>query len=103
AADHPGTSYQWFDLIEAGYERSGRMTRELMPLFESGVLAPLRAGTLRMTVLTGVLRRLVAPHLLSEPGLRHLLLLGRRGPAAAGAEVLRAELAALGAEVTIAA
>ncbi|MFF3942850.1 SDR family NAD(P)-dependent oxidoreductase, partial [Streptomyces phaeofaciens] len=40
AADHPGVSYLWFDLIEAGHERIGRMMAELMPLFESGALAP---------------------------------------------------------------
>ncbi|MCW5254747.1 SDR family NAD(P)-dependent oxidoreductase, partial [Streptomyces sp. SHP 1-2] len=45
AADHPGTRYLWFDLIEAGYERIGRMMGELMPLFERGVLQPLPAAT----------------------------------------------------------
>ncbi|GAB7105531.1 hypothetical protein JCM4814A_38450 [Streptomyces phaeofaciens JCM 4814] len=40
AADHPGVSYLWFDLIEAGHERIGRMMAGLMPLFESGALAP---------------------------------------------------------------
>ncbi|MFB7669310.1 SDR family NAD(P)-dependent oxidoreductase [Kitasatospora sp. NPDC056138] len=44
-AAHPGTSYLWFDLIEAGYDRIGRMTAELMPLFERGVLHPLPART----------------------------------------------------------
>ncbi|MBC3841107.1 hypothetical protein GXW82_14835 [Streptacidiphilus sp. 4-A2] len=38
-------SYLWFDLIEAGHERIGRMMGELMPLFERGVLTPLPAST----------------------------------------------------------
>ncbi|WP_235209314.1 KR domain-containing protein, partial [Streptomyces rimosus] len=43
----------------------------------------------------------LARHLVAERGVRHLLLASRSGPDAPGAEELRAELAAQGAEVTI--
>ncbi|MFE2110764.1 SDR family NAD(P)-dependent oxidoreductase, partial [Kitasatospora sp. NPDC059463] len=52
---------------------------------------------------TGTLGALIARHLVTEHGLRHLLLVGRAGQRADGADSLRAELAALGARVTIAA
>ncbi|WP_045703281.1 type I polyketide synthase [Streptomyces rubellomurinus] len=58
-------------------------------------------GTVLVTGGTGALGVLLARHLVTEHGARHLLLLGRQGPAAPGAEELRAELAALGAEVTV--
>ncbi|WP_425412662.1 type I polyketide synthase [Micromonospora halophytica] len=41
AADHPGVSYQVFDLIEAGQDAIGRMLAELMALFAAGALRPL--------------------------------------------------------------
>ncbi|WP_033334159.1 SDR family NAD(P)-dependent oxidoreductase, partial [Streptomyces novaecaesareae] len=135
-AAHPGTSYLWFDLIEAGYDRIGRMMAELVPLFERGVLRPIPArtwdvrraldafrfmgqarhvgkvvltmpaapdpnGTVLITGGTGVLGALVARRLVTEHGVRHLLLLGRRGPQAPGATELTTELTALGARVTI--
>ncbi|MFD0386192.1 SDR family NAD(P)-dependent oxidoreductase [Streptomyces stramineus] len=50
---------------------------------------------------TGVLGKLVARHLVTAHGVRHLLLAGRRGPAAEGAAELVAELAAHGAEATV--
>ncbi|MER6176160.1 type I polyketide synthase [Streptosporangium sp. NPDC001681] len=59
-------------------------------------------GTVLITGGTGGLGVEVARHLVSEHGVRRLLLAGRRGPAAPGAPALRAELAACGAEVTIA-
>ncbi|WP_157420772.1 type I polyketide synthase, partial [Actinomadura kijaniata] len=45
----------------------------------------------------------VARHLVARHGVRHLLLLSRRGPDAPGAQELRAELTGAGAEVTVAA
>ncbi|MFE3329875.1 type I polyketide synthase, partial [Streptomyces sp. NPDC059176] len=60
-------------------------------------------GTVLVTGGTGGLGGLVARHLVSEHGVRHLLLASRRGLDAPGAGVLREELAALGAEVTVAA
>ncbi|MGW4892455.1 SDR family NAD(P)-dependent oxidoreductase [Kitasatospora sp. NPDC004240] len=68
------------------------------------VPAPLDpAGTVLITGGTGTLGALTARHLVTEHGVRHLLLAGRRGPQAAGAGELIAELGALGAEVTVAA
>ncbi|WP_410618705.1 type I polyketide synthase [Amycolatopsis sp. cmx-8-4] len=57
------------------------------------------AGTALVTGGTGALGRLVARHLVTTHGIKHLLLLSRRG----GAEDLVEELAGLGAEVTVAA
>ncbi|GAA0487236.1 hypothetical protein GCM10009544_55690 [Streptomyces stramineus] len=58
-------------------------------------------GTVLITGGTGVLGKLVARHLVTAHGVRHLLLAGRRGPAAEGAAELVAELAAHGAEATV--
>ncbi len=55
-------------------------------------------GTVLITGGTGTLGRLLARHLAAEHGVRHLLLAGRRGPAADGVAELLAELAGLGAE-----
>ncbi|WP_053733775.1 type I polyketide synthase [Nocardia sp. NRRL S-836] len=60
-------------------------------------------GTVLVTGGTGALGSAVARHLVAEHGVRHLLLTGRRGADAPGAERLRAELTGLGATVTIAA
>ncbi|MFF4354855.1 SDR family NAD(P)-dependent oxidoreductase [Streptomyces sp. NPDC001530] len=60
-------------------------------------------GTALITGGTGGLGALVARHLVTEHGVRHLLLTSRRGMDAPGAPELRTELAALGAEVTVAA
>ncbi|MDG4533643.1 SDR family NAD(P)-dependent oxidoreductase [Streptomyces sp. AV19] len=57
--------------------------------------------TVLITGGTGVLGRIVARHLVTAHGIRHLLLAGRRGVAAAGATELVAELAAHGADVTV--
>ncbi|MGV9557457.1 thioester reductase domain-containing protein [Streptomyces sp. NPDC003522] len=58
-------------------------------------------GTVLITGGTGSLGALFARHLAGEHGVRHLLLVSRRGPAAPGVEELRAELAALGATATV--
>ncbi|XUL94496.1 SDR family NAD(P)-dependent oxidoreductase (plasmid) [Streptomyces galilaeus] len=60
-------------------------------------------GTVLITGATGTLGRLAARHLVTEHGIRHLLLVSRRGPDAPGAAELAAELTGLGAEVTVAA
>ncbi|XRQ09183.1 SDR family NAD(P)-dependent oxidoreductase [Actinomadura welshii] len=59
-------------------------------------------GTVLITGGTGALGGHVA-RWLAEAGAEHLVLAGRRGPAAPGAAELEAELAALGARVTVAA
>ncbi|MFI1920516.1 type I polyketide synthase [Nocardia sp. NPDC020380] len=57
-------------------------------------------GTVLMTGATGALGALFARHLVTEHGVRHLLMLSRQGSAARGANELSDELTALGAEVT---
>ncbi|MFF0390307.1 SDR family NAD(P)-dependent oxidoreductase [Kitasatospora sp. NPDC004615] len=70
-----------------------------------GAAGPHRAfdpdGTVLVTGGTGLLGSHVARRLVTGHGVRHLLLLSRSGPAAAGAQELRDELAALGAETAI--
>ncbi|MFE6689179.1 beta-ketoacyl synthase N-terminal-like domain-containing protein, partial [Streptomyces sp. NPDC057743] len=60
-------------------------------------------GTVLITGGTGTLGGLVARHLVVRHGVRHLLLLSRRGVDAPGAGELAAELAELGAQVRVAA
>nr|WP_246081158.1 type I polyketide synthase [Nonomuraea mesophila] len=60
-------------------------------------------GTVLVTGGTGGLGALVARHLVTEHGVRNLLLLSRRGQDAPGAPELVAELSELGAEATVAA
>ncbi|WP_411041461.1 SDR family NAD(P)-dependent oxidoreductase [Streptomyces collinus] len=58
-------------------------------------------GTVLLTGATGMLGRLVARHLVTAHGVRRLLLLGRRGPAAEGSAELVAELIASGAHTDV--
>ncbi|MFF1903700.1 type I polyketide synthase [Kitasatospora sp. NPDC058218] len=58
-------------------------------------------GTVLVTGGTGSLGALVARHLVTEHGVRHLVLVSRRGVQAEGAAELVAELAGLGAAVTV--
>ncbi|MFD5438072.1 SDR family NAD(P)-dependent oxidoreductase, partial [Kitasatospora sp. NPDC127067] len=58
-------------------------------------------GTVLVTGGTGVLGGLVARHLAAAYGVRHLLLLSRRGADSPGAAELTAELAALGARAEV--
>ncbi|RWZ77280.1 SDR family NAD(P)-dependent oxidoreductase [Streptomyces albidoflavus] len=59
------------------------------------------SGTVLVTGALGTLGRLTTRHLVTEHGVRHLLLTSRTGPATEGADTLRAELAELGAEATL--
>ncbi|MFC4537079.1 type I polyketide synthase [Sphaerisporangium dianthi] len=61
------------------------------------------SGTVLITGGTSGLGAVVARHLVSVHGVRHLLLASRRGAAAEGAGELTSELSALGATVTVAA
>ncbi|WP_067701969.1 type I polyketide synthase [Nocardia jejuensis] len=67
------------------------------------VTRPALEGTVLVTGGTGGLGALIARHLVTEHGVRQLLLTSRRGPDAPGAIELQLELADLGASVTIAA
>uniref|UniRef100_UPI0031E35D0B type I polyketide synthase n=1 Tax=Streptomyces hawaiiensis TaxID=67305 RepID=UPI0031E35D0B len=60
-------------------------------------------GTVLITGATGTLGRILARHLVTEHGARHLLLLSRRGDSAPGAAGMKEELTGLGAGVTFAA
>ncbi|HEV7979237.1 MAG TPA: SDR family NAD(P)-dependent oxidoreductase [Amycolatopsis sp.] len=60
-------------------------------------------GTVLITGGTGGLGAQLARHLVTERGVKHLLLASRRGPDAPGAAEFHADLVAQGAEVTIAA
>ncbi|WP_100807194.1 type I polyketide synthase [Streptomyces malaysiensis] len=55
-------------------------------------------GTVLLTGASGTLGTLFARHLVTDRGVRHLLLVSRRGETAPGAAELTAELEALGAE-----
>ncbi|RYJ29966.1 malonyl CoA-acyl carrier protein transacylase [Streptomyces sp. L-9-10] len=92
--------------LRDGALRVARLAR--MP--ESGVTPPSgrarswdRDGTVLITGGTGGLGSALARHLVTAHGMKHLLLAGRSGPDAPGAEELRAELTAHGAEITVAA
>ncbi|MFJ9034169.1 SDR family NAD(P)-dependent oxidoreductase, partial [Streptomyces sp. NPDC102274] len=102
-------------LLEAG-ETQGALrdgavrVARLARLSESGVTPPPdqvrswnRDGTVLITGGTGGLGSALARHLVTAHGMKHLLLAGRRGPDAPGAAELRAELTALGADITVAA
>ena len=84
--------------VRAGGMLARRLTR--VADGPSGAWTP--AGTVLITGGTGALGAAVARRLAAR-GAAHLVLTGRRGMAADGAEALRAELTALGARVTIAA
>ncbi|MEH1101800.1 SDR family NAD(P)-dependent oxidoreductase [Micromonospora sp. CPCC 205561] len=60
-------------------------------------------GTVLITGGTGTLGAMLARHLVTRGGVRHLLLTSRRGPDAPGAAELVAELTGHGAQVTVAA
>ncbi|MFG1699521.1 SDR family NAD(P)-dependent oxidoreductase [Nonomuraea sp. NPDC049309] len=70
---------------------------------EHGAAAWPAEGATLITGGTGGLGALLARHLVTEHGVRRLVLTGRRGLDAPGAAELRDELAGLGAEVTVAA
>ncbi|MGY1583073.1 SDR family NAD(P)-dependent oxidoreductase [Streptomyces sp. MN13] len=88
--------------LRSGAVRVPRLTRDVSP---APAAAPVwdADGTVLVTGGTGALGALVARHLVTEHGVRHLLLTSRRGLDAPGAAGLRDELTALGARVTVAA
>jgi acyl transferase domain-containing protein len=86
------------------------LTPRLAPRSSTGATTALNDGVViaahesaLITGGTGYLGALLARHLVSEHGVRHLILAGRKGSDAEGASELRAELTQLGANVTIAA
>ncbi|MGW8701887.1 type I polyketide synthase, partial [Streptomyces eurythermus] len=80
------------------------LPRETVPAEpEPSPLTGYANGTTLITGGTGTLGRLLARHLVTQHGARHLLLASRRGAAADGVQELVAELTELGAQVTVAA
>ncbi|MEU4510447.1 SDR family NAD(P)-dependent oxidoreductase [Nonomuraea wenchangensis] len=87
--------------------RAGRLWAPRLTRLDAGNPAggadwPAEGATL-ITGGTGGLGALLARHLVTEHGVRHLVLTSRRGLDAPGAAELREELTGLGAEVTVAA
>ncbi|MEV6619111.1 type I polyketide synthase [Streptomyces sp. NPDC051051] len=119
-AEHPGR-FQLLDLpgdpadaderallaaVAAGHPhgavRDGRLLHpDAAPATAAAPAPGLAAGTVLITGATGTLGRTVARHLVTRHGVRSLLLAGRRGPAAEGADTLVEELTALGARVRL--
>ncbi|RKS68197.1 pimaricinolide synthase PimS1 [Actinomadura pelletieri DSM 43383] len=88
--------------VRDGVLRAARLARATATdPAESGGLDP--AGTVLITGGTGTLGGLLARHLVTRHGVRHLLLTSRRGRLSPGADDLHAELSELGADITIAA
>ncbi|MEO3763955.1 SDR family NAD(P)-dependent oxidoreductase, partial [Streptomyces sp. B5E4] len=86
--------------LRAGTAYAPRLTRHT-PAADGFALNA--EGTVLITGGTGTLGAHTARHLVTAHGIRHLLLTSRSGPDAPGATELRDELAALGADVRIAA
>ncbi|MET8988219.1 SDR family NAD(P)-dependent oxidoreductase [Nonomuraea wenchangensis] len=86
--------------------RAGRLHVPRLTRLDAGNAAAVAwpaEGTTLITGGTGGLGALLARHLVTEHGVRHLVLTSRRGLDAPGAAELREELTGLGAEVTVAA
>ncbi|ROQ57385.1 acyl transferase domain-containing protein [Streptomyces sp. 840.1] len=84
--------------------REGRLLAprlQPLPATEPGLPPSFDRGTVLITGGTGGIGAIVARHLVTEHGARHLLLASRRGPAADGADELAAELTALGARIRV--
>ncbi|MFC9948902.1 type I polyketide synthase [Streptomyces pratensis] len=88
--------------VRAGEVFVPRLARVALPAEPQPAFAE-PSGTVLVTGASGVLGGVVARHLAAEHGVRHLLLLSRRGADAPGTAELRAELAESGAEARFAA
>ncbi|MER6119794.1 SDR family NAD(P)-dependent oxidoreductase [Streptomyces sp. NPDC001743] len=109
--DHDGDALPVASLVDAVAQgephlavREGRLLAprlQPLPVTEPGVPPSFDRGTVLITGGTGGIGAIVARHLVTEHGARHLLLASRRGPAAEGADELVAELTALGARVRV--
>ncbi|MFK4106999.1 SDR family NAD(P)-dependent oxidoreductase, partial [Streptomyces sp. NPDC019531] len=89
--------------VRAGQVRVPRLTPSALPAESPAEPSFDPDGTVLITGGTGGLGALVARHLIDTHGVRHLLLVSRRGPDAPGAAELERELTEAGAEVTVAA
>ncbi|MEU9222675.1 beta-ketoacyl reductase, partial [Streptomyces sp. NPDC048376] len=87
-------------MLRAGEAFVPRLTPAEPPV--RGVAGPdWGRGTVLITGGTGALGAILARHLVTEHGVRRLLLLSRRGPDSPGADTLRTELTELGAHVDL--
>ncbi|MFJ9853245.1 type I polyketide synthase [Streptomyces sp. NPDC101150] len=93
ASDEPQLVLRGGEVLAARLERAPARTRS--------VAAWDGPGTVLITGGTGGLGRVMARHLVAEHGVRSLLLVSRRGPAAEGVEELVAELRQSGAEARV--
>jgi polyene macrolide polyketide synthase len=96
ASDEPQLALRRGELLAPRLARTAGIPEATPPALDS-------EGTVLVTGATGTLGGLVARHLVTRHGVRHLLLLSRQGPTARGAADLRSELEAAGASVTLAA
>ncbi len=87
--------------VRDGRPLAPRLVRATSPAAAPAPFDP--DGTVLVTGGTGGLGAVVARHLAGPHGVRRLLLVSRRGPAAPGAAELVADLAALGCEAQVAA
>ena len=87
-------------VVRDGVLLAGRLTRTDTPAVPGGEVS-WGDGTVLITGGTGGLGGYVARHLTARHGVRELLLVSRRGADAPGAAGLAAELAGLGAAVTV--
>ncbi|WP_040723689.1 type I polyketide synthase [Nocardia veterana] len=106
--DDPG-GVDWYAVPEAGYPQLSRRNGAVAAAHLASVALdsaepekPWGAGSVLITGGTGGLGAVVARHLAGR-GVRHLILLSRRGPDAPGANGLVADLAAAGCAVTVSA
>ncbi|MFB7915555.1 type I polyketide synthase [Streptomyces sp. NPDC056061] len=93
-------------VVEATVRRGTAYVPRLVPLAAVAPMPQERRpldpeGTVLVTGGTGFLGMLVARHLVTTHGVRHLLLVGRRGPDAPGVRELVAELGEAGARVAV--
>jgi polyketide synthase 12 len=97
----PTTRYSLTHAVSAFSDlRQGRHTGKIV-LTPPAVFDP--TTTVLITGGTGMLGGLFAEHLITRHGVRHLLLVSRRGPNADGAQQLQNRLSGLGAHVRISA
>jgi len=95
----PTTSYGLLNAPRAFRDMSQARHTGKIVLIPPAVLDP--DGTVLITGGTGMLGAIFAEHLVTHHGIKHLLLLSRSGPGAAGADDLHQRLARLGAQVAI--
>ncbi|MFF2732912.1 type I polyketide synthase, partial [Streptomyces sp. NPDC058008] len=93
-ADEPELALRGGALLAPRLSRTAAAVEEEEPRWDA-------EGTVLITGGTGALGGIMARHLAAVHGVRHLLLAGRKGPQAAGADELVSELRALGSEATV--